>query len=291
MKKLLKIDNFILKIIACITMAIDHIGVFIDIYVPNSPTINTLVTAFKIIGRLAFPLYAFLIVEGALHTKSMPKYILRIGIMTLAISTFLLVFEYTNLFGVVGNAPVSNIFLLFLLSLTTIYCLKQKKWLKLLGLLPFGFILFVYLGKILKAPYMADFPLAFIPDYGLYGYLIIMGMYLLLSYYKVTVKKMLQTDDMVSAYEQTAEYKIKYNIFAILPLLIMTLAITVLKYVYPQMNTLNASIQSYAMLAAVPLFFYSGKLGFNNKVVKYGFYGFYPMHIILIWAIFTLIYL
>ena len=75
MKKLLKIDNFVLKIIASITMAFDHVGIFLDMYVGQQ--VGTLITAFRIIGRLAFPIFAFLIVEGALHTKNLKKYLYR----------------------------------------------------------------------------------------------------------------------------------------------------------------------------------------------------------------------
>lgn len=289
MKKILKIDNFILKIIACITMTFDHVGIFLDMYMGSS--VATIVQAFRIIGRIAFPIFAFLIVEGALHTKDLKKYILRIGIMAAAISIFLLVFQYSSLFGAITTAPVSNIFLQFLLCLVTIFCLNLKKYWKLFALLPFGYIVFIYISTVIKAPYMSMYPKAFLPDYGLYGFIIVIGTYLLLKYYNNTVSKVLVEEDKIEAYKETTEYKIKYNSFAILPLFIMTGIITLLRYVYPVMNTVNVSLQSYAFLAAIPLFLYSGKLGKSNKIIKYGFYGFYPVHIILIWLIFTLIYL
>jgi hypothetical protein len=158
-------------------------------------------------------------------------------------------------------------------------------------LIPAGYVIFVYVSEVLHAPYMSAYPKAFIPDYGLYGFIIIIATYLLLKYYLNNVNKILQEESLIEAYKETPKFKITYNTFAIVPLLAMTAIITVLRYVYPVMNTLDVSIQSYALLAAIPMFLYSGKLGFNNKIVKYGFYGFYPVHIILIWLVFTLIYL
>lgn len=55
-----------LKLIACITMLIDHIG---SAFVP--------VTLLRCVGRLSFPIFAFLIAEGSFHTKNPKKYALR----------------------------------------------------------------------------------------------------------------------------------------------------------------------------------------------------------------------
>lgn len=57
-----------LKLIACITMLIDHIGA---IFVPTWPF-------FRIIGRISFPIFCFLLVEGFHHTKNARKYGLRL---------------------------------------------------------------------------------------------------------------------------------------------------------------------------------------------------------------------
>lgn len=63
--------SFALKLIAAITMLIDHTGL---ILFPKA-------TIFRVIGRLAFPIYAYCIAEGFRHTKSRLKYFLRIFIL------------------------------------------------------------------------------------------------------------------------------------------------------------------------------------------------------------------
>lgn len=60
---------FVIKIIACITMFLDHIKYADPIFV-NWCTVY--------MGRIAFPLFAFMITEGYVHTKDLNKYIKRL---------------------------------------------------------------------------------------------------------------------------------------------------------------------------------------------------------------------
>lgn len=62
------INGFTLKWIAMITMIIDHTGMALF------PQYIIL----RIIGRLAFPIYCFLLVEGAVHTSDKKRYLARL---------------------------------------------------------------------------------------------------------------------------------------------------------------------------------------------------------------------
>ncbi len=77
-------STLVLKIIALIAMTIDHTG---KVLLTNSDLCT-------IIGRVSFPIFAFLLVEGYHRTKSVKKYLLRLFVVAV-ISEF----AFYNLFG------------------------------------------------------------------------------------------------------------------------------------------------------------------------------------------------
>ncbi|MBO7736222.1 MAG: hypothetical protein J6S22_00120, partial [Clostridia bacterium] len=66
MNKLRFLSGNSIKILAAIAMVVDHVGL---LFFPFNPI-------FRMIGRLAFPLFAYMIAEGCKYTKNKWKYLL-----------------------------------------------------------------------------------------------------------------------------------------------------------------------------------------------------------------------
>lgn len=71
---------FVLKIIAIISMFLDHVRYAV-------PVVEDFAAMY--LGRIAFPLFAFFISEGYIHTKNVKKYFFK---------TYYICFNITNSF-------------------------------------------------------------------------------------------------------------------------------------------------------------------------------------------------
>lgn len=93
--------SFAIKIIAIIAMTLDHLSKIIGQaglikMIPGAsindpdwlPITFSIVVPMEIIGRIAFPLFAFFIVEGTRKTRSLPRYICRLFIFALISEPF-----------------------------------------------------------------------------------------------------------------------------------------------------------------------------------------------------------
>lgn len=142
-------STFVLKLIAIITMAIDHIGV---VFIPSN---TWLYLVFRGIGRLAFPIFAFLIVEGFYHTSNIKKYLLRLGIFALISEVPFDLAFYNTYF----NMKHQNIFFTLFLGLLAIYLInmienKYKDKILLVNLADAGItIAFCIIAALLQTDY------------------------------------------------------------------------------------------------------------------------------------------
>lgn len=98
-----------LKIIAMTAMLIDHIGAAVlvrMIYSTGDTAIYDIYTISRKIGRIAFPIFCFLLVEGFMHTSNKKKYAVRLGMFALlseipfdlAFQSEMIGFAYQNVF-------------------------------------------------------------------------------------------------------------------------------------------------------------------------------------------------
>jgi hypothetical protein len=108
-------SSFVLKLIAIITMLIDHVGA---VFVPSDTILYLIMRS---IGRLAFPIFVFLIVEGFHHTRDVKKYLIRLGIFAFVSEVpFDLAF-----YGSVRQDVHQNVFFTLFLGLLTITLIHQ----------------------------------------------------------------------------------------------------------------------------------------------------------------------
>ncbi len=147
-------------------MTIDHIGV-----VFGTPFYNLL----RAVGRLSFPIFAFLLTEGYVHTKSFSKYFLRLLVLALISEV---IYDYV-FFGSFIYRGANNIFFTLALGLLTLFLLDKSKGLikryfkdkvDLFIILPITYLLIIVIMGL-----MGEF-LNF--SYGMLGILVISFFYL-----------------------------------------------------------------------------------------------------------------
>ena len=156
-----------LKLLAVILMLIDHTGAVIVSRCPQVvlfTVMNKTVTLYKLmrlVGRVAFPLFAFLLVEGFLHSHDRRRYVLRLG-------GFALLSEAPFDLALYGRFPAwshQNVFLTLCLGLLGLWALERFRgqgWKLLLSLL--GLYLVALISRC---------------DYGVKGYGFVLLLYLL----------------------------------------------------------------------------------------------------------------
>ncbi len=241
LNKIRFLNGNMLKIIAAVTMLIDHIGA---ILFPQ-------VLFLRIIGRLSFPIFAFMIAEGAKYTKNKLKYILTVGILGL-ICQIPMIILFSDWHW--------NILVTFTLSLGLIYLLD---WFKksffdkecCVSTKVISFVLFVTAS--LSLYYLAD-KISFHYSYGFFGCMVAVF---------ASAPSLKGTD--------APEWLKKFDN---IPVRLLCMLVPLLIYSY-----ISVPYQFYSVLALIPLLLYSGKRGALN--MKYFFYIFYPAHLIVLYGI------
>jgi hypothetical protein len=282
-----KIDGFHLKILALIFMAIDHAGVIIlfSLFPLVSPqtrgVLEAAYTIFRILGRVAYPLFAFMVVEALIHTRSKIRYIIQLLFMAALIGGGILVLDF---YGV--SIQAGNIFIDLSLAAMTIALLMHKLLIiKLLAVFTILAIFAMEFGDFF--PNAFDLPNAFSADYGLYGFILTFGFYLAHEFKKRNQLKQSdwQRQSQFQLILQTNEYY-----YASISLILVNLLWYIISIVsQPSLNLTMIGIQSYSVFTILFINRYSGKLGKQPKWFKWFAYAFYPLHFAILFAILQLI--
>ncbi|MBQ8038930.1 MAG: conjugal transfer protein TraX [Lachnospiraceae bacterium] len=160
-----------LKIMALVIMFIDHIGAIIVQRTMTMEGFNhdfwsSLYWPLRYVGRLAFPIFCFLLVEGFVHTSNVKKYIS--GMLF-----FALISEIPFNLGIAGNVfsfEFQNVYWELALGILAMYCLEKLEKTNL------NYVLQVILRLAIIVIFAAAAE-GLNLDYGMYGIISIVALY------------------------------------------------------------------------------------------------------------------
>ena len=231
-----------LKVLAAIFMTVDHVGLM---FFPYNES-------FRIIGRLALPIFAFMISEGARYTKSRLKYLGLIAALAAVCQTVYYVAEGSLYMSILVTFSLS---IIMIYALDLLKCELTRGKIRTLGLI-LSALLFIL--SILFSYFFCRFLRV---DYGFFGTLLPLF---------ASLPDMKRTGITLPA--PLAD--IYPRIFT------LGIGLILLSLEYP------GGIQIYSLLALPLLCLYSGERGVLR--MKYFFYIFYPLHLVLLEGIYIL---
>lgn len=238
----LNTDTNLIKLVAMVTMLVDHLGaVFFPQY-----------AIMRIIGRIAFPIYAYSIAAGCVYTRDMGRYLQRIVVLALISQPiYALALHHTNALmtlvpfksdplGAIFNFYVyswkdPSILLSLAVGIAAIWSVRERRlWIT---------------GLILLLSYLANTTL----DYGIRGIVLMLLLYLFINHWYLSLP-------LVAAYMiYWGLDGFRYNLFGV-----------------------GFATQLFAVLA-LPFIYIPMRSGL--KLNKWLYYAFYPGHLAAIYLI------
>lgn len=179
----IRLNSFQLKWIAIISMAIDHTGAILF------PQMLIL----RCIGRIAFPIFCYLLVEGFFHTRNIYHYMIRLFIFAVVSEI-----PYDLAFrGEILEFSHQNVFLTLFLGVVLMYILKRAStWPEKV----IEILLVMWIAGVLRT------------DYGFNGILLIVSFYLLRDRFWIKITAGVVWNFISDSYIQ------RYGALAMLPI-------------------------------------------------------------------------
>lgn len=239
MKDKLKFEttSFSLHIMAMVFMLCDHMW--------GTSVVNH--DIFTCIGRLTFPIYAFLLVEGYFHTGNLKKYIKRLFLFAV-----LSEIPFNLVMGSSWFYPLhQNVLWSFLISLGLIHWNEKVKTRQLWKRILVGIatICIAYIGGIIT-----------FVDYNQAGILMV-----LIFYFFRGKKWWNYLGQLLCMWYVNCEilggFGYEISLFG---------------------HTHFFTRQGIALLSLIPIWAYHGKQGYHSKKLQYVYYAFYPLHLLIL---------
>lgn len=236
LKKLKCINALELKVLAMALMVCDHMWATV---LPDIGWISNL-------GRLAFPIFAFQIVEGFYQTHDRKKYIRRMLVFAL-ISEIPFDLMTSGVWFYPFHQNVMMTFLIGLLMLSWMERVRGTLW-KYLLVSAICAALSIVLGSIVMA------------DYFQFGLLTVLLFYWTRNWKYGWVVQLAGMIWIHGIYMGSLE---------------LTMHLFGQTIIIPQ--------QGLAVLSLIPIWMYNGKQGYHSKPVQYACYAFYPVHMLILY--------
>lgn len=228
MQRIQFLNGFHLKLIAICTMLIDHMGY----------TLFPGVMWLRCVGRVAFPIFCFLIAEGCVYTHDRKKYAARLLVFALLSE---IPYNLMNS-GMIWDPYDQNV--LWTLLTGALVC-----WLIDWALKKCTPLSFVLTGAVMLAAYwLLEIGNT---DYGGWGMLLVAAFYCVRRAPSGAVVKMI-----------AQAFGLAFFSLGVMG-----------GYL---------SIELWSLVSLAPIWLYNGQRGFSHKAVQYGFYAFYPVHILIL---------
>ena len=243
-------STLVLKLIACGTMLIDHTA-YVLAFTGRMEGYHALYVLLRLIGRVAFPIFGFQIVQGAMYTRNKVRYALRLLIFGLiSEAPFDLAFS-----GTFWDPTYQNVYFTLVLGLLCVYVIQwgsrlpgKKVWL--------GWGAAFFCTMVLGA--LAEFLL--LTDYGFAGVLMIAVM------------------GVLAAPMGKVRYLVRSEYFFQMFVSAFAIALLVL---------FTNSAELTALLALVPIYFYNGQQKLKTRLGRILVYIYYPLHLTILGLIFV----
>lgn len=278
----LGLSSLALKFIALFFMTLDHVGLLFFTR-GEGPAPAEPYYALRAIGKMAFPIFAFVSVESIYHTKNPKKYMLRLLIAAVSLDLVGYITGAIAKIPVADNPILGNAFTDIFLGVVMVYFLKKKNWYSFFALIPF-------LYEFLSCIWINDsYGALFKTDWSAYSAVLFLFLFLsreiALHYlHKQANDIQIPDQDYEALYGKTAiKISESVGVLACGITFYLVYRLSGSTYFLPGRGE-YVPIGTFSVISIVFLLFYNGERGYkdSHKAIRWFFYLYYPLHLLVL---------